>query len=140
MNTWWSLLAIYITDILLRKGENLTQATRENLIQVQVQEGHYQCRIRQQECKHRYITTYDPTELKRIKRVTNHDVRYKQLPCGTVRSICKPKFNRRKRGSRGGQSKKVTRKSPNQQVLYWRIYGYYHVYQTKELNIKVTYQ
>ena len=64
MNTWWSLLAIYVTNISLGKGENLTQATRENLIQVQVQEGHYQCRIRQQECKNMHITTHYPTELK----------------------------------------------------------------------------
>ena len=120
MNTWWSLLAIYSTDILLGKGENLTQI-RENLIKVQVLGGHYQCRIRQQECKHRHITTYDPTELKRIKHVTNHDIRYKQLPFGTVRSICKLKLNRRKRESRGGQSKKAYQKSPNQQELYWRI-------------------
>ena len=74
MNTWWSLLAIYFTETLLGKVENLTQTNRKNLIQVQVQEGHYQCTIGQQECKHRHITTYDITDLKRIKHVTNHDI------------------------------------------------------------------
>ena len=80
---WWSLLAIYLTDILLGKGKNLTQ-TRSNLIQVQVQEDYYQYGISQLESNH--IITYDPTELVRIKHVTNHDIRYKQLPFGTVRS------------------------------------------------------
>ena len=77
-------MSIYVTDILLGKGENLTQTTRENLIQVQVQEGHYQCRIRQQECKNMHITIHYATELKRVKHFTNHDIRYKQLPFGTV--------------------------------------------------------
>ena len=100
MNTWWSLLAIYSTDILLGKGETLTQTTREKLIQVQVQEAHYQCRFRQQECNCGHITTYDPNELKSIKHVTDHDIRYKQF--GTVRSIQKLKLNRRKRRLRRG--------------------------------------
>ena len=99
----WSLVAIYLTYILLGKGENFT-LTRTNIIQVQVQEDHYQYGVNQMECEH--ITTYDPIELIRIKHVTNHDIRYKQLPIGTVRSICKLKLNRRDRGSRGGQSKK----------------------------------
>ena len=38
---WWSLLAIYLTNILLGKGKKLTQI-RTNLTQVQVQEDHYQ--------------------------------------------------------------------------------------------------
>ena len=97
MNMWWSLLAIYLTDILLGKGENLTQ-TRTNLIQVQVQEDHYQYGISQ--LKYKHITTYDPTGLIRIKHVTNHDIRYKQLLSRTVRSICKLKLNRRNRGLR----------------------------------------
>ena len=84
MNMWWSLLAIYLTDILQGKGENLTQ-TMTNLIQVQVQEDHNQYGISQTECK--YITPYDPTELIRIEHVTNHDIRYKQLPFGTVINI-----------------------------------------------------
>ena len=81
---------------------------RTNLVQVQVQEDHYQYEISQWKCKH--ITTYDSTELIRIKHVTNHDIRYKQLPFGTLRSIHKPKLSRRKRGSRGGQNKKAYKK------------------------------
>ena len=103
----WSLLAIYLTDVLLGKGKKLTQ-TRTNLIQVQVQDDYYKCGISQLKCKH--ITIYDPTELIRIKHVTNHDIRYKQLPFGRVRSKCKLKLNRRKRGLRGGQSKKAYQK------------------------------
>ena len=79
-------MAIYLTDILLGKREYVTQ-TRTNLIQVQVQEDHYQYGISQLECRH--STTYDPTEFIRIKHVTNNDIRYKQLPFGTVRSIHK---------------------------------------------------
>ena len=70
---WWSLLVTCLTDILLGKGENLNQ-TRTNLIHVHVQEDHYQYGIIQPKCRH--ITTYDPTELIKIKYVTNHDIRY----------------------------------------------------------------
>ena len=91
------------------------------MIQAQVQEGHFQCTIGHQECKHRHITTYDLTELKRIKCVINHDTRYKQLPFGAVRLICELKLNRRKRGSRGDKARELTNKSPNQQELYWTI-------------------
>ena len=38
----------------------------------------------QQECKFRQIATYDITELKRIKHVTNHDIRCKQFPTVAV--------------------------------------------------------
>ena len=91
-------MTIYLTDILLGKGKKITQ-TRTNLIQVQ--EDHYQYGISQPESRH--ITTYDPTEL----NVINHDIRYKQLPFGRVRSICKLKSNKKKRGLRGRQSKKT---------------------------------
>ena len=109
MNTWWSLLAIYFTDILLGKGKNLTQTNRENLIKVQVQEGHYQCIIGQHEFKHRHITTYDLTELKRIKHVTNHDIRYKHLLFGAEKSIHELKLNRKKRGIKGGKARGLTK-------------------------------
>ena len=42
-----------------------------------------------------------------IKHVTERDNRYKQLPFGTVKTVCELKLNRRKRGSRGGQSRNV---------------------------------
>ena len=96
------------------KGEILNETNRENLIQIQVQEGHYQCTIGQQECKHRHITIYDLTEFKRIKHVTNHDIRYKQLSFEKVRSICELKLIRRKRGSREDKARGFTKKSPNQ--------------------------
>ena len=102
---WLSILLTYYW----KKEKNLTQ-TRENLIHIQVQEGHYQCRIRQQDCKHRHITTYDLTELIRIKHVTNHDIRYKQLPFETVRSIHKLKLTRRNRGQGEDKSKKAYQK------------------------------
>ena len=62
---------------------------------------------------------YDPTELIRIKHVTNHDIRYKQLPFGTVRSICKLKLNRRKRDWRGGQTKKAYQKITKPTGVTW---------------------
>ena len=77
---WWLLLAIYFTDILLGKGQNLSSNKgRKNLIQVQKDHSqdqeHYQYGISQQENKH--ITTYDLSELIRIKHVIANDIRYK---------------------------------------------------------------
>ena len=73
-----------------------------------MQEDYYQYGISQPKFKH--ISTYNPTELIRIKHVTNYDIRYKQLPFGTVSSIGKLKLSRRKRGLRGRQSKKAYQK------------------------------
>ena len=115
---WWSLLAIYLTDVLLGKGKHLTQ-TRTNLIKVQVQEDHNQYEISQLESRH--IITYDPTELMRIKQVTNHDIGYKQLPFGIVRSIHKLNLNRRKRALRGGQNKEAYQKITKQQELHGKF-------------------
>ena len=112
----WSLMAICLTEILLGKGKKLTQ-TRTNLIQVQGQEDHYQYGISQMES--RDTTTYDPTELIRMKHVINYDIRYKQLPLGTVRSIHKLKLNRRKRALRGGQGKKAYQKITKPTGVTW---------------------
>ena len=91
-------------------GRNLKEKNvRKNLIQIQVQkvhgqyQEHLQVGISQPECRN--ITTYDPVALMKIKHVTNTDNRYKQLPFGTIRTICERSFNTRKRGSRGGQRK-----------------------------------
>ena len=94
--------------MLLGKGENLSRdKARKNLIQIQVQKDHsqdqehYQYGISQLEYKH--ITTYDLSELIRIKHVVANDIRYKQPSFGTARSIHKLKLNRWERGSRGGR-------------------------------------
>ena len=54
----------------------------------------------------------------RVKHATANDIRYKQLSFGTVRSVHNLKLNRRKRGSRGGQTKNTQQKIKNQQELY----------------------
>ena len=71
--------------------------------QTQLCRDHYQDRRHLLECKH---ITCDPYELKHIRHVTNKDVRYKQLPFGTVKSVCKLKLNRRIRGCRGDRGNK----------------------------------
>ena len=116
---WRSLLAIYLTDILLGKGKKLLKLGQisGSIIQVQVQEDHYQYGISQLES--RQIIIYDPIKLLRIKHVTNHDIRYKQLPFGTVRSIGKFKLNRKKRGSGGGQRMKAYQKITKPTRVTW---------------------
>ena len=45
MNMWWTLLTIYLTDILFGKGENLSRnRPRKNLmhVEIQVQKDHSQ--------------------------------------------------------------------------------------------------
>ena len=70
---------------------------------------HCQYGISQAECKH--ITTYDLSELIRIKHVVANDITYKQLSLGMVRSIWKLKLNRWKEGPGGGRKtyQKITK-------------------------------
>ena len=104
----------FLTDLLMGNGRNLrVKKVRKILIQIQIKvqkiQGQYQehhwDRISQPECKN--IITYDLDALMEIKHVTERDNIYKQLPFGTVRTVCELKLNRRKRGSRGGQGRNV---------------------------------
>ena len=81
----------------MEKGEKNRNRNWGYLVQIQtqVQKDQGQDRRHLTESKH---ITYDPYELKKIKCDTNKDVRYKQLPFGTVKSIRDLKLNRRKRG------------------------------------------
>ena len=68
-----------------------------------MQKDHGQDRRHLIECRH---ITYDPYKLQKIRHDTDKDIRYKQLPSGTVKTIRELKLNRRKRGSRDDRSKK----------------------------------
>ena len=37
MNRWWLLLTIYLTDLIMGKGEKVGYKARKNLIQVDIQ-------------------------------------------------------------------------------------------------------
>ena len=68
-----------------------------------MQKDHGQHRRHFIECKH---ITYDSYKLKKIRHDSVKDIRYKQLPFGTVKLIRELILYRRKRGSRGGISNK----------------------------------
>ena len=86
------------------KGGKNRNRNWKNLIQIQVHKDQGQDRQHLVECK--YIT-YEPYELKKIKHDMDKDIRFKQLPVGTVRSVWELKLNRRKRGTRDGQDNKA---------------------------------
>ena len=56
----------------------------------------------------------------KIKYDTDKDVRYKQLPFGTVKSIRDLKLNRRKRGCRGGQDNKAYHHIEKPKGIAWQ--------------------
>ena len=37
MNMWWLLLTIYLTDLIMEKGEKIGYKARKNLIQAEIQ-------------------------------------------------------------------------------------------------------
>ena len=98
-----------------------------------LQHYHYQDRISRPECRH--ITTWDLNELRKIKHVTDSNIRYKQLSFGTARFICVFKLNRRKRGSMGGQGKKTYQNIEKPTGMIWKNLRKNHVYHTGESNI-----
>ena len=61
---------------------------------------------RQHLAEHKHIT-YDPYELMKIKHDMDKDIRFKQLPFGTVRSGWELNLNSRKRGTKGCQDNKA---------------------------------
>ena len=121
------ILSYSYYQLLMGNERNLKEKkVRKNLIQIQIQaqkvhgqyQEHPQVGISQPKCRN--ITTYDPVTLRKIKHVTNADNRSKQLPFGTIRTICELRLNRRKRGSREGQRKSnviVTLDKPTRAVL-----------------------
>ena len=82
-----------------------------------LQHYHYQDGISRPESKH--ITTFDLNELMKIK-VTDSNIRNKQLSFRTAWLISEFKLNRRKRGSRGGQDKKTYQNIEKPRGIIWQ--------------------
>ena len=66
---------------------------------------------------------YEPYELKKIKHDMDKDIRFKQLPFGTVRSVWELKLNRSKRRTRGGQDNKAYQYIKKPKDITWQNLG-----------------